>query len=127
MESPSKDEVDLDVEWKKACDEFFRTTDMRLDQEARPDKIAAIIGAKKAKDEKDSARLRKFQAAISKTVTCIQSVGGALAQVASMVMSSSRDRIFAGSRHTVLRTERNLHQCHFLLRRSCHELQKDLY
>ena len=84
-----KDDVDLNVEWRKACDEFFKITDMRLEQKAQPDNIAAMIRANKAKDEKESARLRKFQAVISKTVTCIQSVGGALAQVASMFFGPS--------------------------------------
>ena len=78
-----KEDVDLNVEWRNACEEFFKTTDMRLDgQKAQPDKIADMIRAKKAKDEKDSAKLKKFGDVVAKTVTCLQNVGGALAQVA---------------------------------------------
>lgn len=83
MERPQED-IDLNVKWREACEEFARTTGERLDQKARPEHVVARIQARKERDDKDSARLKRFASVIDKTIICLRSVGGALSQAASM-------------------------------------------
>ena len=89
MVEKSPADIDLDAEWKNALGEYAKQCHDRLDQKnPEPDQVVVMIRKRKERDEKHSAKLKKFEGYVMDTMTCLLTIGNALNSVASMVRES---------------------------------------
>lgn len=90
MSSKSVDEeYDLKKAWDDVCTSFAKATDKDLREHPRyaPEEVLEQIRAKQDKDEEKNAKYKAAKDALSKTLDCINNLGGIAAQGASMVSS----------------------------------------
>lgn len=85
----NQDDLDLNVAWQEACESFARTTkiDLRAVPSPTAEQVIAKFNTRKAKDEKEHAKLNAAKKIALKTLTCVVNLGGIAAQGASMVNS----------------------------------------
>jgi len=81
------DDYDLQQSWADVLQAFAQTAkiELRPDRLLTPEDVIAQLKAKRDKDEADNAKYKAVKDVLSKTVTCIQTLGGIAASGASMV------------------------------------------
>ena len=90
----SNDTIDVDgdlkTQWLKASAEFAKDCrGEKLDQKPNPEQTLAMISAQKDKDDKESAKRKKYKNCVANTIVCLQAIGGILSQAASMFFGPS--------------------------------------
>jgi hypothetical protein len=83
-----KDDYNLQEAWDRVCGSFAKTTDgLDLTKTPRytPDQVLEQIRTKQDEDDEKNAKYKVAKEVISKTLDCINILGGIAAQGASMV------------------------------------------
>lgn len=88
MSGPAaSDGYNLQEAWDRVCRSFAKTTDVDLTVAPKytPDQVLEQIRAKQDEDDEKNAKFKVAKEVISKTLDCINILGGIAAQGASMV------------------------------------------
>jgi hypothetical protein len=83
-----KDEYSLQEAWDRVCGSFAKTTDgldLTKPPKYTPDQVLEQIRAKQDEDDEKNGKYKVAKEVISKTLDCINILGGIAAQGASMV------------------------------------------
>jgi fungal STAND N-terminal Goodbye domain len=83
----AEDKYDLEKAWDDVCTSFAKATDKNLRDHPRytPEEVLDQIRAKQDKDEEKNAKFKAAKDALTKTLDCINNLGGIVAQGSSMV------------------------------------------